>query len=126
MLITEIRLGGVQHVNFLGNLSFLVDNALKVHGVRVIDIHGQPTIIMPTRDRKSACDRCLRGVPIMHTFCGFCGARQRTEPASFRESQADVIHPITLEARQQICGTLLAAFYEQFDSSVGADEVQAG
>lgn len=122
MLITNVHLGGDPRGNFLGSLSFVIDGALKVCGLRVIVIDGAVTICMPTREIRRPCVQCFRGVPRVHDFCGFCGARQATEGCTFRDGQTDVVFPISVEARANLCGVLMRAVDEQMEMREGKGE----
>jgi len=116
MVITEVNVSLAEAdgpSKIKGYASMVVDGALAVHNLRLVEISGRLEVCMPDRMICDHCPECRAKVFILAHFCERCGHRladPRERRVGGGKAFACVVHPINREARKQVEDVVLAEY----------------
>lgn len=119
MLVTEVRITlppPGSHHRLLAYVGIVLDGAIAVHDLKVIAArNGAPFVAFPNRRKSDRCPSCTGRTSLDAHYCEHCGRELAADRVTRKldgrlDLYADVIHPITPEAREAITGAVLAAY----------------
>ena len=124
MKITEIRIKLLLSTRdkLRGFASLTIDDCLVVRDVKIIEGQRGLFVAMPSRKLCDRCPACAAKNHIRARYCNDCGARlgegrgeidERGRPRLY----ADIAHPISQEARDQVQRSILTAYHDEFERS---------
>lgn len=101
--------------------NIILDDALALHDLKVLDGPRGIFLAMPTRKLTDRCPRCQSKNHLRAKFCNECGAtlaiaelRVKTDAVTGRLLlHADVVHPISRSLREHIEERVLTALKNQ-------------
>ena len=116
MEITDVRVAlrdsPEKRLKAYATLTF--DHCFVVRNVKVIEGKNGLFVAMPSHKPKLACARCRFKNDVGGRFCSQCGSAVsppvRLAESADTQAHRDIAHPITVEFRQYLQQTILAAF----------------
>ncbi len=100
--------------------SFVVNDEIAIHDVRVIDGTSGLFVAFPDRRMKHRCSFCGIMNTINAHYCNGCGGKLEKPPDVLDRNgnikvRLDVVHPITRDAREIIANAVLQAYSLEMD-----------
>jgi DNA-binding cell septation regulator SpoVG len=96
----------------LGVGSIVIDRALRIGDVRVVDLGYRRMVAMPSKRFEVPCpaNGCHRSIPVQSRYCLHCGARLPDDLGDGHPAYQDIVHPINSSARHGLEAVVLARF----------------
>jgi len=117
MDITEVRINFVESRkgSLRASCSIVFDNALTVHGIKILEEPRGLIVVMPDKEITRHCVKCSEKNPIQATFCNKCGIRLTMRKAdrdinNNLELYVDVAHPLNKEFDKLIQEKVIEAY----------------
>jgi DNA-binding cell septation regulator SpoVG len=110
-----IKLNGVLHPSEDGLLAFatlVIEDALVIHGIRLIKTGQRHIVSMPNKERTVECPECKVKNFISHRYCKACGKPIAKEEILGRMF-SDLVHPKNQEFRGVLETSILKAYAEE-------------
>ncbi len=109
-----------------GYCSIIVNDALVVRGIKIIEGRGGYFVAMPSRKMSDNCKKCDRKNHVRARYCNYCGTHlleDRREKGRKERTNlyADIVHPINAACRQTIQERVIEAFHNELELSAQAD-----
>lgn len=124
MNITEVRIKLLvnQRDKLRGFASITIDDRLVIRDIKIIEGARGPFVAMPSRKLCDRCPACAGKNHIRARYCNDCGARLAEGRGNIDERgrlrlYADISHPISQEARDQVQATVLRAYAQELEHS---------
>lgn len=124
MNITEVRTRLVTRESdkLRAFCSIILDGALVVRDLRIIDGPKGFFVAMPSRKLTERCKECGEKNQLRAKFCGECGTRLPAvravqEDGTRTRFHADIVHPINPQAREQLERRMLETYREELERS---------
>lgn len=94
--------------------SVVIDRALAIHELRVVDGERKPIVSMPSRKITDRCPDCGQTNPLAARYCNQCGNPLPSDrvvpgPNGRIRFYADIIHPTDPVFRRKLDGAVLYA-----------------
>lgn len=120
MDVTEVRIllsedNHNRETRLMAYASMVIDNAMCLRDMRVIDGPDGMFVSMPNRQVTDRCDRCCAKNILKARYCNQCGIRL-ADNRGMRDERGlvkffvDLYHPINRETRSQVEDAVLDAF----------------
>jgi stage V sporulation protein G len=124
MNITEVRIKLLlgQRDKLRGFASITVEDRLVIRDIKIIEGGRGPFVAMPSRKLCDRCPSCAGKNHIRARYCNDCGARLPDARGNLDERgrlrlYADITHPISQEARDQVQNVVLGAYFQELEHS---------
>lgn len=113
-----------------------LDGCFVVRDIKIIEGSKGLFVAMPSRRMKEPCPKCHHRNVARSAYCSQCGIQLKqfnrqanpseTDEAVLRQNEhKDIAHPITVECREYVQKTILAA-YEQERGRLERENFQSG
>lgn len=120
--VTDVRIKLVDHDERLRAFCCLTIGGLVVRDLKVVDGPRHMFVAMPSRRLTDRCPSCRGKTVLTAAFCEHCGhgldAARATRGVEGRaQLWADVVHPISRDARQDLEKVVLAAYAAEVEAA---------
>ena len=117
MDITDVTINFVESRNgsLRASCSIIFDNALTVHGIKILEEPRGLVVSMPDKEITRHCVKCSEKNPIRAKFCNKCGIKLTMHKADKDinnnfELYVDVAHPLNKELDKLIHEKVIKAY----------------
>lgn len=120
MNITDVRLIPAGRDDRLRAFAtVVVDDSLAVRDVKIVEGRdGVPFLAMPCRKTADRCPACGGKNCLSARWCNWCGGRLDPFRAAGQPLYADVVHPVSREARAVLEAAVFGAWRASVDSVI--------
>ncbi len=124
MEITEVRCKLVSNKDdrLKAFCCITLDHEFVVRDIKIIEGASGLFVAMPSRKMSDHCEKCGGKNHLKAKFCNNCGtrlteSRTRRNPRNPVKLHADIAHPINVDCRKRIQGSVITGYHEEVEKS---------